>query len=84
VAHAGRACRSLATKGLSASGDVMAERDDADVDGALVSRWRDPPGWFAAILRTAAISFRTATSVDDIRSHYSRLALIVCEETAGQ
>jgi hypothetical protein len=40
--------------------------DDAD---ELVSRFRDPPGWSQAILRTAALSFGAATTANDISAH---------------
>jgi hypothetical protein len=51
-----------------------------DCDGVLVSRFRDPPGWAAAIMRVAEVGFGAATNANDIMAHYQQLALIVVEE----
>jgi hypothetical protein len=46
----------------------------------VLSRFRDPPGWAAAIMRVAQASFSPAMSADVIRSRFQRLSLIVVEE----
>jgi len=54
-------------------------RPDDDVP-ELVSHFRDPPGWLAALTRFAEVAAAKAETPSDVHADYYRLARIVVEE----